>query len=194
MLQRRRRTLLALGLLVVVVLVWSLASRGPDDVRTEPAPSSPAEFIEYAVLPAQEGMAEYNVPASVSLAQAIVESNWAQSELTVKGLNYFGIKCTGQSPYATGCLERPTQECDAEGRCAQTVAAFRTYSSAEDSFRDHGHFLTTNPRYEDAFDHVDDPDRFAQEIAEAGYATDPDYADKLIELMQQYDLYQYNEV
>ena len=47
--------------------------------------------------------------------------------------------------------------------------------------------------YKDAFDHVDDPDRFAKEIAEAGYATDPSYADKLIELMQQYDLYKYDD-
>lgn len=192
MLQRRRRTLLALTVLTIFVIIWIVAGR-EDDVRTAPAPTTPSEFIEYAVLPAQEGMAEYDVPASVSMAQAIVESNWAQSELTVNGLNYFGIKCAGESPYATGCLERPTQECDEDGNCAETVASFRTYDSAEDSFRDHGHFLTTNPRYSDAFEHVDDPDQFAIEIAEAGYATDPAYADKLIELMQQYDLYQYNE-
>ena len=192
MLQRRRRALLALGAVVAALTVWFVFAE--EDVRTAPAPSTPSEFIEYAVLPAQEGMEEYDVPASVSLAQAIVESNWAQSELTVKGLNYFGIKCSGGSPYATGCLQRPTQECDAEGNCAQTVAEFRTYDSAEDSFRDHGHFLTTNPRYADAFDHVDDPDQFAREVAKAGYATDPEYADKLIELMKQYDLYQYNDV
>lgn len=192
MLQRRRRALLALAVVTIFATIWFVSS-GEDDVRTAPAPTTPSEFIEYAALPAQEGMAEYDVPASVSMAQAIVESNWAQSELTEKGLNYFGIKCAGESPYATGCLERPTQECDEDGTCAETVAKFRTYESAEDSFRDHGHFLTTNPRYEDAFDHVDDPDQFAIEIAEAGYATDPAYADKLIGLMQQYDLYQYNK-
>lgn len=193
MMQRRRRALLALTVLVIGATIWFLADE-KEDVRTAPAPSTPSEFIDYAVQPAQEGMAEYDVPASVSLAQAIVESNWAQSELTIKGLNYFGIKCAGESPYATGCLERATQECDADGNCAETIAEFRTYASAEDSFRDHGHFLTTNPRYENAFNHVDDPDQFAKTIAEAGYATDPEYADKLIELMQQYDLYKYNDI
>lgn len=192
MLQRRRRSLLALAVLVLATMAW-LLSGGEQDVRTEPAPSTPAEFIEYAALPAQEGMQEFGVPASVSLAQAIVESNWAQSELTVEGLNYFGIKCAGESPYAIGCLERPTQECDENGFCAQTTAKFRTYASAEDSFRDHGHFLTTNPRYEEAFDYADEPDQFAAAIAQAGYATDPGYAAKLIELMKQYDLYKYDD-
>lgn len=192
MLQRRRRSLLALGVLILATMVW-IFSGEEKDVRTAPAPSTPTEFIAYAALPAQEGMEEFDVPASVSLAQAIVESNWAQSELTVKGRNYFGIKCSGESPYATGCLERPTQECDENGFCAETKAKFRTYASAEDSFRDHGYFLTTNPRYDDAFDHSDDPDQFAAEIAEAGYATDPAYADKLVDLMKQYDLYQYDD-
>lgn len=191
MLQRRRRTLLlALAALAVGLFV---VTRPAADVRTGPVPTDPQGFIEYAAVPAKAGWDEYEVPASVSLAQAIVESHWAQSELTVKGRNFFGIKCDGESPYATGCLERVTQECDAHGACANQVAKFRTYDSAEDSFRDHGHVLSTLSRYDGAFEHTDDPDEFARQIAKAGYATDPDYADKLIELMRQYHLYQYDD-
>ncbi|WP_194291398.1 glucosaminidase domain-containing protein [Cumulibacter manganitolerans] len=191
MLRRRRRTVAGLAAVVAATAIWTIS--GEDDVRTGRAPTDPTAFIEYAVVPAQEGMDEYDVPASVALAQAIVESHWAKSELTVKGRNYFGIKCSGDSPYATGCMDKVTQECTDDGACHNQVASFRTYGSAEDSFRDHGHFLATNSRYETAFEHVDDPDRFAKEVAKAGYATDPAYADKLIELMQQYDLYQYDE-
>lgn len=194
MLARRRRTLLALAVLIAGATIWFVSTGTEPDVRTRPVPTTPTDFVEYAALPAQQGMDQYGVPASVSVAQAIVESDWARSELTIKGRNYFGIKCAGPSPYASGCLERPTQECDTAGNCAETVAKFRTYDSPEDSFRDHGHFLATNPRYEGAFDHVDEPDQFAKEIAAAGYATDPQYAAKLIALMQQYDLYQYDDV
>ncbi len=194
MLARRRR---ALSLLVAAVLaattIWVISTGEDPDVRTGPAPTDPAAFIEYAVLPAQEEMAEFDVPASVALAQSIIESHWAQSELTVEGRNFFGIKCAGESPFATGCMEKVTTECTPSGECSEVVDAFRTYDSAEDSFRDHGHFLSNNPRYEQAFEHVDDPDRFAREIQEAGYATDPEYADKVISLMNQYDLYQYDD-
>ncbi|MFV0533603.1 MAG: glucosaminidase domain-containing protein [Cumulibacter sp.] len=193
MMRRRQRTLAIVGAVLVLAMFWFF-SGGDDkpDTHIGSPPTVPQQFLEYAAVPAQEGMQEHGVPASVSLAQAIVESDWGRSELTQTGRNYFGIKCAGNSPYASGCVGRPTQECDAAGLCSEVVGQFRTYDSAEDSFRDHGHFLTVNPRYAEAFQYVDNPDQFAIEVAKAGYATDPTYADKLIELMKQYDLYQYD--
>lgn len=194
MLARRRRTLSLLAAVVLAATtIWVISTSEEPDVRTGPAPNEPAAFIEYAVIPAREATDEFDVPASVALAQSIIESHWAQSELTIEGHNFFGIKCNGSSPFATGCMEKVTSECTPSGECSEIIDRFRTYDSAEDSFRDYGHFLSSNPRYEQAFEHVDDPDQFAREVHEAGYATDPDYADKVISLMDQYDLYQYDE-
>ncbi|PRZ40767.1 flagellar protein FlgJ [Antricoccus suffuscus] len=157
------------------------------------APSLPAQFIKAAVGPAQASEREYGVPTSVALAQAILESNWAQSELTREGNAYFGIKCgKDNGKYATGCLKKPTSECQPDGTCTKVIDSFRTYATATDSFRDHGLFLASNDRYAKAFLYSANPDQFSREIALAGYATDPGYADKLIALMTKFNLYQYN--
>lgn len=156
-------------------------------------PSSTQQFLSSVAAPAQQSQAQFAVPASVTIAQAILESDWASSPLTRKGNAYFGIKCTGSDgPYATGCLDQPTTECDASGACSDQVAQFRIYATVSDSFRDHGKLLATAARYNKAFQFKTDPNGFAQAIAAAGYATDPAYADKLIALMQQYNLYQYD--
>ena len=142
--------------------------------------------------PAQASQREFKVPASVTLAQAILESGWGKSKLAVQDRNYFGIKCFGgPGGYAAGCRDYPTTECGSGG-CGKTTASFRTYRTAADSFADHGAFLVSNSRYRPAFAHTGDPDRFAQEIAKAGYATDPAYPTKLIGLMRTHDLSRYD--
>ncbi|GII06051.1 sporangiospore maturation cell wall hydrolase GsmA [Planobispora takensis] len=158
-----------------------------------PAPASPAQFLAQVGPSARLSRQETRVPASVTLAQAILESGWGRSDLAVSGRNYFGIKCSpaGHGPYASGCRRHPTTECDSGG-CHRTTALFRTYRSPADSFKDHGSFLASGSRYRAAFSHTADPDRFAREIAKAGYATDPAYPAKLIELMRSYDLYRYD--
>ncbi|GIH97815.1 sporangiospore maturation cell wall hydrolase GsmA [Planobispora siamensis] len=158
-----------------------------------PAPATPAQFLAQVGPSARLSQKETRVPASVTLAQAILESGWGRSDLAVSDRNYFGIKCSsaGHGPYATGCRRHPTTECDSGG-CHRTTALFRTYRSPADSFKDHGNFLASSSRYRTAFSHTADPDRFAREIAKAGYATDPAYPAKLIELMRSYDLYRYN--
>ncbi|MBG0818619.1 glucosaminidase domain-containing protein [Planomonospora sp. ID82291] len=132
------------------------------------------------------------VPASVTLAQAILESGWGRSTLSTRDRNYFGIKCSGgPAGRAAGCRDYPTTECGSGG-CGKTTASFRTYRTAADSFADHGDFLASNRRYRAAFAHTGDPDRFAQEIAKAGYATDPAYPGKLTALMRTHGLYGYD--
>ncbi|GAA3161954.1 hypothetical protein GCM10010466_61200 [Planomonospora alba] len=156
------------------------------------APAGPAQFIRQVGPAARQSMLKTGVPASVTLAQAILESGWGKSTLAARDRNYFGIKCFGgPAGRAAGCRDYPTTECGSGG-CGKTTASFRTYRTAADSFADHGDFLVSNSRYRRAFAHTGDPDRFAREIAKAGYATDPAYPGKLIDLMRTHDLYRYD--
>jgi len=150
---------------------------------------SKAAFIETAASAAQASQAETGVPASVTIAQAILESDWGRS--TVSGANnYFGIKATS-GPGPAGVVWAETQEFI--GGAWQTIQApFRAYHSMAESFLDHGRFLAENQRYARAFDFKDDARMFAQIIQQAGYATDPSYAQKLIGLMDKYDLYRFD--
>jgi uncharacterized protein YraI len=164
---------------------WCILSSG-----VPPPAGSP--FVSWASGYARITMRLYRVPASVTLAQAILESGWGRSDLTVDGNSYFGMKCFGTPGYfAAGCRTYRTFECGSSG-CYSTSASFRVYWSIWASFRDHAYLLATLPRYRNAFRYVNNPNRFAIEIHRAGYATSPSYAQHLIQLMQMYNLYQYD--
>ena len=151
------------------------------------------QFVAASVAPAQQGQREFRVPASVTIAQAILESGWGKSGLTGNDRNFFGIKCFNGSPgaIATGCHTYATWEC-AGTVCKPTTASFRSYASAVDSFRDHGRFLTVNSRYAPAFGYTKDADQFLYQVWKAGYATSPTYVQNVQKLMKQYNLYQYD--
>ena len=86
-----------------------------------------------------------------------------------------------------------TNECDPVTlTCGQITDTFRVYNSPTDSFRDHGRQLATLPRYAAAFAYKTNPNQFAAEVHKGGYATDPNYTTKLVNLMTQYNLYQYD--
>jgi flagellar protein FlgJ len=154
--------------------------------------AAPAGFITRVAPGARRGARRYRVPASVTIAQAILESGWGRSRLTRRDHNYFGIKCFGRPGLiAIGCRSYATHECG-RGRCWRTRAHFRAYRNASGSMADHGHFLVVNPRYRGAFRHWRKPDRFAVAIHRAGYATSPTYARNLIRIMRRYDLYRYD--
>jgi flagellar protein FlgJ len=162
------------------------------DQPSDPAPGAHGKFISWAAKRARASRSRYKVPVSVSIAQAINESGWGRSSLTTQGNAYFGIKCFGTpGPVATGCRPYSTRECDNDD-CFDTTATFRVYRTGGRSFMDHGRFLKVNPRYRKAFDYIDRPNRFAREIHRAGYATDPDYSDKLIRLMREHNLYRFD--
>jgi flagellum-specific peptidoglycan hydrolase FlgJ len=140
---------------------------------------------------AQKAMASQNatgVPAAVTMAQAILESGWGKSQLTSVDNNFFGVKCATQSPNANGCRVYNTTECNSAGVCLGTPASFRTYPSATESFTDHGLLLKNAPRYATAMSVRGDANAFATEIWRAGYATDPTYPTKLINIMDKYHL------
>lgn len=118
------------------------------------------------------------IPASVTMAQALLESQAGTSELAVKANNHFGIKCqTGWDG------KRYTYQDDDENTC------FRHYDSVEESFRDHSHFLMYRPRYADLFK-LDPCDytAWAHGLKKAGYATNPRYAPQLIKIIEEYNL------
>jgi flagellar protein FlgJ len=169
----------------------------PGATLTPPSSSAtltPAEFIAAAVPGAQAGWREFGVPASVTIAQAVLESGWGRSGLSSVDRNYFGIKCfNGQfGAIASGCHIYNTSECTAGGTCFSTTAAFRTYSSQTNSFRDHGSFLKANSRYAPAFAYTKDANKFIWKVWKAGYATDPNYYTKITGIMAANGLYQYD--
>ena len=152
-----------------------------------------AQFIAASVAPAQQSWREYGVPASVAIAQAIIESGWGRSTLTANDRNYFGIKCFRGSPgsIATGCHTYRTTECGSSG-CYRTTASFRVYASITDSFRDHGRFLVVNSRYSKAFRYKNDSYEFLRQVWIAGYATSPTYYSTVSKIIKRYNLTQYD--
>ena len=126
----------------------------------------------------------YKIPASITLAQGILETGNGQSDLAQYGNNHFGIKCKGEW---TG--DRMYHDDDAKGEC------FRKYSSALDSYRDHSLFLAERPYYKNLF--LLDPKDYkawAHGLKKAGYATNPKYAYILISLIERYQLNQFDHI
>ena len=137
--------------------------------------------LQYAEL-AQKEMNKYGIPASITLAQGLLESQAGIGELAVKSNNHFGIKCHKGWRGAS-----VSHDDDAMGEC------FRKYKKVEQSYRDHSEFLRNRERYSDLFklkkrDYVS----WAHGLKKAGYATDPQYAYKLISLIERYELWQFD--
>jgi LysM repeat protein len=119
------------------------------------------------------------IPASITMAQALLESRFGTSELAVNANNHFGIKCqTGWSG------EIYHYQDDDDNTC------FRKYGSIEESFRDHSHFLMYRPRYQELFK-LDPTDytSWAHGLKQAGYATNPNYGPMLLRIIEDYKLY-----
>jgi flagellum-specific peptidoglycan hydrolase FlgJ len=151
-------------------------------------------FVAWAASYAQQMKATYRVPAAVTIAQAILESGWGRSDLTRDGNSYFGMKCFADpGSNATGCRPYGTHECVGSS-CYSTTATFRVYDSVLASFKDHSSSIASLPRYRDAFAHANDPDGFAVATANAGYATSPTYAQDLIRVMHDYQLYRFDAI
>ena len=150
------------------------------------------QFIESIGEAAVQSADRSGVPASVTIAQAILESYWGSSRLARDANNYFGIKAQTRGGPA-GSIWLDVWEVIG-GRNVVQSQAFRAYNSVAESFVDHGLFFVENWRYSGAMAVKDDPRQFAREINRAGYATDPSYAAKLIALMDRYNLYRYDDV
>jgi len=150
-------------------------------------------FITMVAGPARHSFREYKVPASVTIAQAILESGWGRGDIPRTVNNHFGMKCPGGVPtgLAMACREFPTKECNASG-CWATTGNFKVYATVLQSLRDHALTLSSMKRYAPAFAYSDAPNQFAAEVHKAGYATDPNYTTLLTGIMAKYDLYRYD--
>lgn len=131
---------------------------------------------------AKNNMKEYGIPASITLAQGILESGAGRGDLAMRSNNHFGIKChtgwTGEKVY---------HDDDAEQEC------FRKYKDPAESYKDHSLFLTSRSRYSSLFKlGKDDYEAWARGLRKAGYATDPNYPEKLIGYIERYNLHQYD--
>lgn len=160
----------------------------PKTVVKKPAPNATYEevvaiYIENYAAIVKDEMREYGIPASIKMAQGILESGAGRGDLAKRSNNHFGIKChtawTGDRVYHD---DDELQEC------------FRKYNDPKYSFRDHSLFLTSRSRYNDLFKlKKDDYKRWARGLKKAGYATDPKYPDKLIGIIERYQLYTLDE-
>ena len=168
--------------LLLIIFTFFLPAFAADVCASADKTPQEAYIDKYAAAAVRE-MYRSGVPASITLAQGLLESRYGLSELATRGNNHFGIKChdwTGRKMY---------HDDDAKGEC------FRVYGSAEESFRDHSDFLRYRDRYKFLLDYsVTDYKSWAYGLKKAGYATDPSYPSKLIKLIEDYHLYDYDRM
>ena len=127
-------------------------------------------------------MIQYKIPASITLAQGILESGNGNSKLAMEANNHFGIKCHGWKG------DKVYMDDDAKGEC------FRSYINAEDSYKDHSLFLTSNSRYKSLFNYnLKDYKSWAKGLKKAGYATNNSYAELLIKIIEKEKLYHFDK-
>lgn len=128
-----------------------------------------------------EQMLKYRIPASITLAQGLLESGAGNSKLASQGNNHFGIKCHGWTGSTIYSDDDTRNEC------------FRAYDNAYESFEDHSKFLVNGTRYSALFKlDSKDYEGWARGLKQAGYATNPKYADRLIDIINVYQLYRYD--
>ena len=137
------------------------------------------EYVSRYMSIAVAHMERYGIPASITMAQGILESDCGNSLLSMRSNNHFGIKCkrnwTGEKVY---------HDDDAKGEC------FRAYPSVEASYQDHAEFLDSQPRYDSLFAYPsDDYKSWARGLKAAGYATAPDYAQRLVRIIEENQLF-----
>jgi len=166
-------------LYVACGLLWAI---WPASARAQAPANKPQEYIAQWSDVAIRQMIDHRIPASITLAQGILESGNGNSELARVSNNHFGIKC--HSDWTGG---RTYHDDDAKGEC------FRAYEDAADSFNDHSDFLKRS-RYAPLFElEITDYRGWAKGLKQCGYATNPQYADKLIDLVERYELYVYDD-
>lgn len=181
-------------IIIVLSAILIIGTNVTSNKKAGPVVPSESEkaFIEAMAPVAQESYKEHGVLPSITLAQGIIESAWGKSGLTVQGNNLFGIKA--DISWTGPVIEMNTQEF-VNGQYITVVARWRVYDKWEDSILDHGKFLKENIRYEQAgvFNAKNYKEQ-AEALLRAGYATDPNYSNKLCSMIESYSLDQYDNV
>ena len=162
------------GIVIILLFVFSLAARGQQQMTLN-------QYIETYKDVAMEEMRRHGIPASIKLAQGILESGFGNSDLAVLANNHFGIKCHGWPGRTYYKDDDEPDEC------------FRAYDNPLQSFYDHSEFLTGRPRYAGLFElNVMDYKAWARGLRQAGYATNPRYPELLIGVIERNSLYKYD--
>ncbi len=179
------RLLLKYIIVVLILFLYSCSPARKASRSGSPGMTSQSYAIEYvnkySGLAVSE-MRRTGIPASITLAQGMLESNYGRSTLATEGNNHFGIKC-----HSDWRGEKVYHDDNHRGEC------FRSYPTVEDSYRDHSDFLTTGSRYKDLFKlSSTDYKGWAHGLKKAGYATDPQYATLLINKIDDYGLHAYD--
>ncbi len=164
-------------IIVFSILLLSIGELTAQKISTE------AYITKYKLIAIDE-MLEYEIPASITLAQGILESGSGNSRLASKANNHFGIKC-----HSDWKGKKVYHDDDEKNEC------FRKYPRAEDSYRDHSLFLSKKKRYADLFDlKITNYKAWAKGLKKAGYATNPKYPKRLIDIIERYGLDKFDNV
>lgn len=165
----------------LIILMMPVPANGGNTDTSHRAGDPYTEYINRFSAMAVEQQKTFGIPASITLAQGLLESAAGRSTLAVEGNNHFGIKCHNSWNGAT-----MLRDDDAPDEC------FRAYDSPEESFADHSAFLCRK-RYAPLFENeITDYTAWAQGLSKCGYATDPHYADRLITIIERYSLYNFD--
>ena len=149
-----------------------------------PQKNTRQQYIDLFARIAIQEMVDYHIPASITMAQACLESSDGNSTLATEANNHFGIKCKSN-------WNGPTirKDDDTHDEC------FRKYRNALESYRDHSEFLTGGMRYQFLFDYnIKDYKKWAYGLKRAGYATDPTYPERLLKIIEEFQLYKLDDL
>lgn len=175
----------------LIILSLVLLTIGKTETKAQSYQERVKEYVRQYYPLALKNQIKYNIPASITLAQGILESNAGKGMLADSANNHFGIKCKDQ--WLGMVFYKEDDDVDSLGNLMSSC--FRKYDSAEESFNDHSEFLKSNPRYAPLFelkgyDYV----AWATGLKQCGYATAASYSKSLIDLIERLDLFVFDKI
>ena len=187
---------LTLGVVLVLIAICSVIIMGTlqfQETRQDPTAIAHQQFIQNLVPSSQKAYQLYQVLPSISLAQAILESDWGESGLSQNYYNLYGVKAGAAEP----SVQLETSEY-VDGKWITIMAPFRVYNSWAESVEAHAKLLTYgvdwNPKLYEPVLKAKNYKEAAHALQKAGYATDPTYAQKIIHVIETYHLAQYDQI
>lgn len=188
----RADMLLMRSVLVVTILALSafmFKVKSNNNIKSSSLSEDQEAFVLMAAEIAMFECERTGIPTSITIAQAILESSWGKAPIAVYGNNFFGIKC--KSWWQGDVVYHKDDDLDKNGNLIESC--FRAYNNIEASFRDHSDFLVNSERYEKLFSLSEvDYNGWAHGLKSCGYATDKQYAEKLIGIIERLNLYEYD--
>ena len=178
---------------LLIFFVYFYQNTGNSSAKPRNVDEQMRDYIDlYADMAVRE-MKRGKVPASITLAQGILESKYGQSTLAQRANNHFGIK-VGGADWKGGRYCAYTNEFNKKlNKMERQIACFRSYETAEEGFAHHSDFLISRPRYAMLFGlGINDYKAWAHGLESTGYATDPEYGEKLIGIIERFSLYEYD--